>query len=226
MKLKNLFLGDIKFQVKYGFYFIYLIFTLLYIVSLTILPADWIKETSWILIFTDPSIMGLVFMGAIVQLEISEKTFNSLAVAPIKSSEYLLSKLLSLAFLSLVVSLILGIYAGSVSNYLTFIIGILMGSIIFSSIGLILAFKSKSLNQFILYIIPIMLLIILPGIFYIFGKDNPWLILHPGIAIVAMISSKGSFVLSLISLTIWLGITYYLAFKMVNKNLKKICGEK
>ena len=92
MKLKNLFLGDIKFQVKYGFYFIYLIFTLLYIVSLTILPADWIKETSWILIFTDPSIMGLVFMGAIVQLEISEKTFNSLAVAPIKSSEYLLSK--------------------------------------------------------------------------------------------------------------------------------------
>lgn len=226
MKLKNLFLGDIKFQVKYGFYFIYLIFTLLYIVSLTILPADWIKETSWILIFTDPSIMGLVFMGAIVQLEISEKTFNSLAVAPIKSSEYLLSKLLSLAFLSLVVSLILGIYAGSVSNYLTFIIGILMGSIIFSSIGLILAFKSKSLNQFILYIIPIMLLIVLPGIFYIFGKDNPWLILHPGIAIVAMISSKGSFVLSLISLTIWLGITYYLAFKMVNKNLKKICGEK
>jgi len=226
MKLKNLFLGDIKFQVKYGFYFIYLIFTLLYIVSLTILPADWIKETSWILIFTDPSIMGLVFMGAIVQLEISEKTFNSLAVAPIKSSEYLLSKLLSLAFLSLVVSLILGIYANSISNYLTFIIGILMGSIIFSSIGLILAFKSKSLNQFILYIIPIMLLIVLPGIFYIFGKDNPWLILHPGIAIVAMISSKGSFVLSLISLTIWLGITYYLAFKMVNKNLKKICGEK
>ncbi|MDD3123671.1 MAG: hypothetical protein PHC62_09205 [Candidatus Izemoplasmatales bacterium] len=226
MKLKNLFLGDIKFQIKYGFYFIYLIFTLLYIVSLTILPTDWIKETSWILIFTDPSIMGLVFMGAIVQLEISEKTFNSLAVAPIKSSEYLLSKLLSLAFLSLVVSLILGIYANSISNYLTFIIGILMGSIIFSSIGLILAFKSKSLNQFILYIIPIMLLIVLPGIFYIFGKDNPWFIIHPGIAIVAMISSKGSFILSLISLTTWLGITYYLAFKLVNKNLKKICGEK
>jgi len=77
MKLKNLLLGDIKFQIKYGFYFLYLIFTIFYIVILSLLPSSWVETVAWLLIYTDPTTIGLIFMGAIIQLELAEKTFDS-----------------------------------------------------------------------------------------------------------------------------------------------------
>jgi fluoroquinolone transport system permease protein len=69
MRIKALVLGDMRFQYKYGFYFLYLFFILLYAGALFALPASWRRLTAVLMVFTDPAAIGLYFMGAIVLLK-------------------------------------------------------------------------------------------------------------------------------------------------------------
>lgn len=218
MKLKNLLLGDIKFQIKYGFYFLYLIFTIFYIVILSLLPSSWVETVAWLLIYTDPTTIGLIFMGAIIQLELAEKTFDSLVISPITPTKYLLSKTFSLGILSYLVSVILGLYSKSINNFFTFSLGILLGASIFSCLGMILAFKAKSLNQFILFMIPFMIVIIFPGIIYLFDCDYLWLLLHPGIAIIHLLAKTNHLWLAFISAASWSLFIAIMTLQTIKKN--------
>lgn len=56
-----------------------------------------------------PSSNGIVFMGAIVLLEKSQRVLNSLAVSPVKVSEYILSKVISLGVISSIVAMFIAI---------------------------------------------------------------------------------------------------------------------
>lgn len=76
MKLKGLILGDIRQQYKYGFYALYTLFTLVYITVLRILPMPWKELCTTALIFSDPVLIGLMFMGAIILFEKSEKVMQ------------------------------------------------------------------------------------------------------------------------------------------------------
>ena len=66
MRIKSLICWDIKTQIKYGFYLLYAILTLLYILVLFAVPETWRETLAVILIFSDPAAMGMFFMGAIV----------------------------------------------------------------------------------------------------------------------------------------------------------------
>lgn len=91
MKFKSLILGDIRQQYKYGFYALYTLFTLVYITVLRILPMPWKELCTTTLIFSDPVLIGLMFMGAIILFEKSEKVMQALAVSPISIHAYILS---------------------------------------------------------------------------------------------------------------------------------------
>ena len=111
MRLKKLFLLDMRFQAKYGFYFLYVVLTVIYIAVLFALPENWKEKTAAILIFSDPASMGLFFMGAIVLLEKSQHTTCALAVSPVYATEYVIAKVSSLSAISLVVAAILALAA-------------------------------------------------------------------------------------------------------------------
>ena len=79
MMLGRLTVWDMKFQIKYGFYLLYSVLTVIYLIILLAMPESWRTAAAAILIFSDPAAMGLFFMGAIVLLE---KNFRfSLAVS-------------------------------------------------------------------------------------------------------------------------------------------------
>lgn len=59
MRLKSLFLLDMRFQAKHGFYFLYVVLTVIYAVALLAVPESWKEKTAIILIFSDPASMGL-----------------------------------------------------------------------------------------------------------------------------------------------------------------------
>lgn len=102
MRLRSLFLLDMRFQAKYGFYFLYTIFTVIYVTVLFALPENWQEKAAVILIFSDPAAMGLFFMGAIVLLEKSQHTPCAFAVSPVRPMEYIIAKVSSLSAISLV----------------------------------------------------------------------------------------------------------------------------
>lgn len=226
MKLKALLLGDLRLQFKYGFYFLYVVFSILYICILFALPEAWRGKTSVLLIFSDPAAIGLFFMGALILFEKGERALDSIAISPIRPYEYILSKVLSIALISTIVALTIGIPAQAVQNPFYFIIGVFLCSCLFSAVGLIAAAKSISLNDFMLAAVPAELLINIPAIAYLFRWDPGWLLLHPGASTIELLQNGRHSGAALAVLAVWTVLIAMLANRAVVKMFKSLGGIK
>ncbi len=226
MRIQSLFLGDIRFQFKYGFYFLYLFFSILYIGLLFAFPAAWRKTAAILMIFSDPAAMGLYFMGAIVLFEKSERVLSSIAISPVKAYEYVLSKLCSIGIISVAAAMVIGFGSGIIAKPFYFIIGVFLSSCLFSAIGLIVACKISSLNQFVVATIPAEILINIPAIAWLFGYKNAWLLFHPGVCLIELCSGNSKAFPALFILLLWTLIFAKYAEFMVKKMLKSVGGIK
>lgn len=226
MNIWPLLRGDIRFQYKYGFYFLYLFFTLLYVSLLMAFPETWREKAAILMIFSDPTAMGLYFMGAIVLLEKSERVINSIAVSPVRTHEYTLSKLFSIGVISLIVGVAIGLFSNGGSITLQFAAGIFLCSCLFSAVGLIIAAKSVSLNGFIIATIPAELLINLPAIAWLFGWRPAWLLLHPGVCMMVLCENEKHVLPACIILALWTLLASNMANHTVKGMFKEIGGIK
>ncbi len=189
MRLKKLFLLDMRFQAKYGFYFLYAVLTVIYIAVLFALPENWKEKAAAILIFSDPASMGLFFMGAIVLLEKSQHTTCALAVSPVHATEYVIAKVSSLSAISLVVAAILAL-AADADNLHIVLFGTFISSVIFTLFGIIVATKIASLNQFILWTVPIESVCFVPAILHLFKITPAWCGYYPINVCMDMVSGN------------------------------------
>lgn len=189
MKLKSLVLWDMRFQLKYGFYLLYAILTVLYLLALSALPGAWREKATSILILSDPAAMGLFFMGAMVLLEKSQRVPWALAVSPIRPIEYIAAKVISLLCIALIVAAALTVGISTPSLPLI-IAGTALASIIFTLLGIIVATKITSLNQFLLWTIPIECLGFVPAILHLFGLTPAMLRFYPINLCIDMIGGK------------------------------------
>lgn len=203
MRLWLLLRGDIRFQYKYGFYFLYLILSVLYISLIFSLPEAWREKATILMIFSDPAAMGLFFMGAILLFEKSERVLDSIAVSPVRSYEYVLSKLISVGVISVIVGVTIGFFSNATDITLHFIIGIFLCSCLFSAIGLIIAARSASLNSFIITTIPAQLIISVPAVIWLFGWRPGWLLLHPGVCMMTLCENGRNILPALVILILW-----------------------
>lgn len=187
MRLCSLVLWDIRFEAKYGFYFLYAVLTVIYTIVLFAVPESWKEKTAAILIFSDPASMGLFFMGAIVLLEKSQHTPCALAVSPVHPMEYIIAKVCSLSAVSLVVAAILAL-AADVDHLYIVLFGTVISSAVFTLLGIIVATKIISLNQFILWTIPIEIVCFVPAILHLFKFTPAWLRYYPVNVCMEMVS--------------------------------------
>lgn len=228
MRFLRLFLGDTRFQVRYGFYLLYALLTLVYLLLLSLVPVESKAVVAAILIFSDPAAMGLFFMGAIVLLEKSQHVQASLAVSPVKLWEYILSKGISLSVIGCIVSLVLACMAGMSDLFLLFV-GVFSSSMLFSFCGLFTAMRTDTLNGFMLASVPFEILIFIPAMLNLFGVvRSPWTLLHPGVAAIALIGGlddMGLKLLCILSLAIWNVLAFLLCHRAVGKGFARIWGE-
>ena len=186
MRLGRLICGDIHFQWKYGFYFIYFILTVLYVCGIAALTGHWKTDIASIMIYSDPAAMGLFFMGAIVLLEKSQKVLNAMVVSPVKVSEYILSKTVALIAISTVIAMILGFVSGS-NQLLSIAVGTALTSAIFTMLGIIAA---TNLNQFLIVIMSIEIVCFVPPIVGLFVKLPDIFRFFPFTACMNLITGK------------------------------------
>lgn len=224
MRMKTLLTGDIRFQYKYGFYFVYLFFSIFYIALVYALPEAWRETAAILMILSDPAALGLLFMGAIVLFEKSERTLDSIAVSPVKPIEYVLSKLISIGIISTAVSLVIGLPAGIAINPVVFIAGVFLCSCLFSSVGLIIACKVTTLNQFILLTVPAETVIGVPAVVRMFWYDESWLLIHPGAGLIAVCEGGDNVYFALLFLLLWAALFALFASVVVGKTLKSVGG--
>ena len=136
MRMVNVIKGDIVFQWKYGFYAIYFLMSIIYLVIFSFFTGDMKDTVISICVYSDPAAMGMFFMGALILLEKSQRVTNSIAISPVTVEEYILGKILSIAIISVIVgSILMG--QGNSENYFLSSIGVFAGSIIFSLCGII-----------------------------------------------------------------------------------------
>lgn len=226
MKLKNALLGDIRFQWKYGFYLIYAILCVVYIAILNSLSMSIKPQATAIFIFSDPAAMGLFFMGAMILLEKSQRVLNALAISPMKYSEYICSKVLSLLLISELVALLIGVAVG-VSNLPMILLGTMFSSILFSLLGIIAATKIESLNQFMVVSIGIEIVCFLPPILAVIKPDWTILSWFPIDAAMRLINISSRNVWLDISINLFLILILYLiSYKQVKKMFGGVGGVK
>lgn len=168
---------DIIFQLKQGFYLIYAILTAIYLLILFYLPQQVRAEVTAYLILSDTSIMGLVFVGAIVLLEKQQNILQSMFITPLKLSTYLWSKAISLTFIALAVSTAIGIIPGGMKNNIPgLFISVIGSSLFFTFLGLGISAGANTLNQYLagimvgglIMVAPIVLFFLTPQIAFIF----------------------------------------------------------
>lgn len=226
MRLGRLVCGDIHFQWKYGFYFIYFILTVLYVCGIAALTEHWKTDIASIMIYSDPAAMGLFFMGAIVLLEKSQKVLNAMVVSPVKISEYILSKTVALIAISTVIALILGVVSGS-NHLLGIAVGTALTSAIFTMLGIIAATKISNLNQFLIVIMPIEIICFVPPIVGLFVKLPDIFSFFPFIACMKLITGKSSLLsFDMILVFVTLIILYMVARHTVQHMWRTLGGVK
>lgn len=189
MMLGRLTVWDMKFQMKYGFYLLYSVLTVLYLLILLAMPESWRADAAAILIFSDPAAMGLFFMGAIVLLEKSQKVPCAYAVSPVRARDYIGAKVISLCTISAAVAAILAL-AVNAENLPRTLLGTALSGAVFTLLGIIIATKITSLNQFILWTMPVEVLGFVPAILHRFGITPAVLRYYPLNVCMDMIAGK------------------------------------
>ena len=92
---------DMQYQMRYGFYFIYGILTLFYVLILSQINDPVLRSlTGSLIILGDPAVLGYFFIGGIWLLEQEEDLHSYMAISPLKGYEYVLGKMLSLGLVS------------------------------------------------------------------------------------------------------------------------------
>ena len=184
---------DILFQFRHGFYAVYLVVCGLYIGILRMLPEDIATSLLPVIIFTDPAMLGFIFIGAIVLLEKDERTIQSVFVTPLRLGEYFASRLVSLGIISLVTSLAVAIAQRGVSFYPHMLIpGVLLTAGFFTLIGFAVAAKVRSFNEFLMGSALVIAFASLPLLDHFHVVDSPFFYLLPSQASLILI--RGSFV--------------------------------
>jgi len=225
MRLVNLIINDIRFQFKYGFYFIYALFCILYLFLLFIFPEGWRAKAASIMIYSDPAAIGLFFMGAIVLLEKNQRVLDALAVSPVRFLEYIIAKTISMAFISVIVALALAFAAG-LQNIPIVLMATALTSIIFTLLGLLVATKISSLNQYIIATAPVETICLVPPIIFLFAP-NAMLRWYPLNGSMALISNTSqTLLLNMAILFITVVCLFIAAHRSTVKMWKRLGGAK
>jgi fluoroquinolone transport system permease protein len=183
-------LYDVKLQMRHGFYIAYFLITIVYIVILRLLPLELRETVNIILTFSDPSVLGFFFIGGLILLEKGQNIHDNLFVTPYKPEEYIWSKTLSLACLSVITSVVIHISAfGAISNGFFFISGVLITSIFFTLLGLGVAVRCKTINSFFLLSSVYSFVFIVPLVETVGLWESPLLNVLPSKGSLILISS-------------------------------------
>lgn len=217
-------LGDMFLQIKYGFYAVYALITVIYIVILKQLPPKFLAIALPFIIFSDPSVLGFYFISGLVLLEKGEMTLEYLISTPLRTKEYLYSKMVSLTTLSILSSLAIVIFVyGFKVNFLLLVTGIILTSFFFILIGFVAVSKFPTINEYMMSSIIYITALCIPlieyfgfysgSIFYIFPTQASLLLIRGAFEGIEL----WQFCYGVTYLVLWIFITYKWAYRLFYK---------
>ncbi|QUH19654.1 fluoroquinolone export ABC transporter permease subunit [Alkaliphilus sp. B6464] len=214
-RLINSIKGDIALQIKYGFYTVYIVITLIYILILRYLPIELVSKGIIFVILQDPSVLGFFFIGAIILLEKSENVIEHLVCTPLTINEYIISKVISLSVLSLATSLVIVFFAYEYHvNYFLLVTGVAITSFLFILIGIVAVARFNTVNRYMWSSIPYIMVLFLPLLEHFSIIESPLFYIFPTYASLLLIRGAfysiklWQFLYSVVYLMLWIFLVY------------------
>jgi fluoroquinolone transport system permease protein len=217
---------DILLQWRQGFWLIYLIFTAVYVTVLLNIPESNRLLVSLILILSDTTMLGVIFVGALVLLEKQQAILQSLFVTPLEPATYIWSKTISLSLIAFCMSLLVYLPAWTFDVYTP----LLLATIAFTAgtfvmLGLGLAAHVETINQYFGLLMGVSMLLIIPVFPYMLLEQHPVFLFLPYIASLDLLLGARDplplwrILLDVGFLLVWGYLAYRYALRRVNKYL-------
>lgn len=182
-----------------------------------------------LVIFNDPALLGFLFVGVMVLFEKNENTLQALSVSPLKEENYIFSKAVSLAAVSILCCFSLAFTGvGSNFNYSHYFFASLFTTLLFTFLGFILVAGVNSFNRFLLKAVGVLIALSIPFLGYYNVIPRAYFLWMPTQPCIDLFRASfqdnlpiGTIIYGYIALAFWLLLTGFWAIKLVKKNLKK-----
>jgi fluoroquinolone transport system permease protein len=217
---------EITLQWRQGFWLVYFVFTAIYVTVLLSLPEKNRMLVSLILILSDTTMLGVIFIGALVLLEKQQLVLQSLFVTPLEPSQYIWSKTISLSLIAISMSILVYLPVWHFTTYTL----LLMATIAFTAgtfvlLGLGLAARIDTINQYFGLLMGVSMLLILPVLPYMLLEQHPIFLILPYVASLDLMLGAMNplpiwrILLDIVLLVIWGYIAYRYAIRRVTRYL-------
>ncbi len=224
--MKLLLKKEITLQWRQGFWLVYFVFTAIYVTVLLNLPEKNRMLVSLILILSDTTMLGIIFIGALVLLEKQQAVIQSLFVTPLEPSQYIWSKTISLSLIAVCTSILVYLPVWHFTAYTLLLLAcIAFTAGTFVLLGLGLAARVDTINQYFGLMMGASMLLILPVLPYILLEQHPVFLFLPYVASLdLMLGARESLplwriFLDIILLVAWGYIAYKFALRRVTRYL-------
>ncbi len=210
---------DLKVQYRNGFYHVSLGIA---VIMTVIFRIFFDRELTGYVIapFFLAAIAGTTYayIGGLVLFEKTEGTLEGIVVSPLRVSEYLISKLTTLCFITLFESVLIVLFSyGVFFNWLPFLVGLLLMAILYILLGFIVVTRYESITDFLMPSIVLISFLELPllhyfgllphSIFYLFPTLGLTLLMKAGFEPVSFVELIFGGIYALV----WIALLYRMA---------------
>lgn len=168
-------------HLRRGIVGVYLFISLIYIVLLLQLPLKLKAGAALILLFTDTTVLGFFFVGAVMQWEREERIFEGLFVTPLRPVSFICVRVVSLTIISLAAGLVIALVGAGPGRIrlVSLLSGMLLSSVFFTLFGIALAVRTSGVNSYFISATALTAPLFLPLLEVIGLWGHPLLILLP-----------------------------------------------
>lgn len=228
-RLINAILADLRYQWRYGFYLVYGFLVLGLAVILRLLPEGWQQTGLIVALLSDPAVLGLFFIGGILQLERREGLLDALFLSPLRPWEYIVSKAVSLGLLSTLAGGVIALGSGVAGvRYALLLPCLFFGSMFFTLVGIAISVNLKTMNAFLAVHGAWENSLILPPMLLLFNINFPLLEALPGSFVLHMVEASvgrsASLLLPVLGFVAWLIAAFVLADRRLVSALSRLGG--
>jgi fluoroquinolone transport system permease protein len=171
---------DVRLQFRNGFYYAAaFIVAMVAFLAMQLPDLDW---SPWLapIIFGNLVTATYFFIGGLVLLEKAEGTLEAQVVTPLRVSEYLGSKVVTLAALSVIENIALvALIGGFHYRFGLLALGVVCAAVIYILLGFVAVARYDSINEYLMPSVLYVWILSIPMLDYFELWTTPLMILHP-----------------------------------------------
>ena len=170
---------EVRLLLRGGFAAAYVVVAATYLGILHALPEPLGEGLLPVLVFSDPAVLGLMIVGALVLLERREGVLRALSHTPTSHRAWIAAKVLGLTGLSVVVALGVAWGSGHPVHPGLLLLAVVPTSVLSVLVGIVVVSRVRTFNGFLALVAVATAPLGLPAMELLLGAEWPWLRFTP-----------------------------------------------